>query len=309
MATASRAHERRDRRRHRPQARRGAPGCCWPARSTIAPRTRWRSCSRCCGSPGPRPPRTSSRPSRAHPCAGGDAQSPVVDALAGRQSAPDRRRGDGALSRRPPRARDDRGPAAMLLPATAQAVALALHELATNAAKYGALSTDNGKLTRHLVDRPRRARGRMGGDRRTAGSAAVVAGLRPLDRALQHRGAVPRRRAAATGGRRACVAGCSSRARRSQSGAASPKGRARGQSSRQRPRAQPGRQAAADGRGRVPGRHDGQRSCSKVAAPPSLGPYARLADGIAAATERALRRCLARLQSRRRAGRAARRLT
>lgn len=38
------------------------------------------------------------------------------------------------------------GPAAMLLPATAQAVALALHELATNAAKYGALSTDNGKL-------------------------------------------------------------------------------------------------------------------------------------------------------------------
>ena len=38
------------------------------------------------------------------------------------------------------------GPAAMLLPATAQAVALALHELATNAAKYGALSTEAGKL-------------------------------------------------------------------------------------------------------------------------------------------------------------------
>jgi PAS domain S-box-containing protein len=38
------------------------------------------------------------------------------------------------------------GPAAMLLPATAQAVALALHELATNAAKYGALSNDTGKL-------------------------------------------------------------------------------------------------------------------------------------------------------------------
>ena len=38
------------------------------------------------------------------------------------------------------------GPPAMLLPATAQAVALAVHELATNAAKYGALSTDTGHL-------------------------------------------------------------------------------------------------------------------------------------------------------------------
>ena len=38
------------------------------------------------------------------------------------------------------------GPSVMLLPATAQAVALALHELATNAAKYGALSTDTGSL-------------------------------------------------------------------------------------------------------------------------------------------------------------------
>jgi PAS domain S-box-containing protein len=46
--------------------------------------------------------------------------------------------------------RDDRvvtdGPPALLLPATAQAVALALHELATNAAKYGALSREGGRL-------------------------------------------------------------------------------------------------------------------------------------------------------------------
>jgi PAS domain S-box-containing protein len=38
------------------------------------------------------------------------------------------------------------GPSVILLPSTAQAVALALHELATNAAKYGALSTDSGNL-------------------------------------------------------------------------------------------------------------------------------------------------------------------
>lgn len=38
------------------------------------------------------------------------------------------------------------GPGALLLPATAQAVAIAVHELATNAAKYGALSSANGRL-------------------------------------------------------------------------------------------------------------------------------------------------------------------
>jgi two-component sensor histidine kinase/DNA-binding response OmpR family regulator len=38
------------------------------------------------------------------------------------------------------------GPTVLLLPSTAQAMALALHELATNAAKYGALSSADGRL-------------------------------------------------------------------------------------------------------------------------------------------------------------------
>ena len=164
------------------------------------------------------------------------------------------------------------GPAAMLLPATAQAVALALHELATNAAKYGALSTDTGKLQAHLVDRHRRARGRMAGDRRTAGRAALVAGLRPLDRALQHRGAVPRRRPLrlAAGGPVLPAAHSARADRQSRAGAA--EDRARRESDRQRPRAQPVRQAAADGRGRIPGRHDGQEAARGSAAPPCSAP-------------------------------------
>jgi PAS domain S-box-containing protein len=39
------------------------------------------------------------------------------------------------------------GPEVQLLPATAQTLALALHELFTNSAKYGALSTRSGRLT------------------------------------------------------------------------------------------------------------------------------------------------------------------
>jgi two-component sensor histidine kinase len=39
-----------------------------------------------------------------------------------------------------------RGPVVLLPPATAQTIALALHELATNAAKYGALSTASGRV-------------------------------------------------------------------------------------------------------------------------------------------------------------------
>jgi len=38
------------------------------------------------------------------------------------------------------------GPQVMLEPTTAQAVAVALHELATNAAKYGSFSAENGHV-------------------------------------------------------------------------------------------------------------------------------------------------------------------
>jgi CheY-like chemotaxis protein len=41
---------------------------------------------------------------------------------------------------------DVTGPTVLLPPATAQSIALALHELVTNAAKYGALSVDSGRV-------------------------------------------------------------------------------------------------------------------------------------------------------------------
>ena len=51
-----------------------------------------------------------------------------------------------------------RGPIVLLPPATAQTIALALHELATNAAKYGALSrVDGGYVDLILADRARQA--------------------------------------------------------------------------------------------------------------------------------------------------------
>ncbi len=58
------------------------------------------------------------------------------------------------------------GPDISLQPATAQGLALALHELATNAAKHGALSSPAGKISPRLAIAGRRADPELGRERR-----------------------------------------------------------------------------------------------------------------------------------------------
>ncbi|WP_114227703.1 PAS domain-containing sensor histidine kinase [Sphingomonas sediminicola] len=78
------------------------------------------------------------------------------------------------------------GPHIRLPPATAVSLALAMHELATNASKYGALSNDGGRVSVHW----RRADGRLLIDWREEGGPRVTAplrqgfGTRMLSRAL-----------------------------------------------------------------------------------------------------------------------------
>jgi PAS domain S-box-containing protein len=102
-----------------------------------------------------------------------------LDRLVEEEFAPYRAAGNQRVS--------SRGPNVLLPPATAQTIALALHELATNAAKYGALSnehggrvdlswnTESGKLELTWIE--------SGGpqvtppDRRGYGSRAIVAGI------------------------------------------------------------------------------------------------------------------------------------
>jgi PAS domain S-box-containing protein len=79
-----------------------------------------------------------------------------------------------------------RGPGVLLPPATAQTIALALHELATNAAKYGALSAEAGRvdLTWQLDDGKLELLWKESGGPRISppsqrgyGSRAIVAGI------------------------------------------------------------------------------------------------------------------------------------
>jgi CheY-like chemotaxis protein len=79
-----------------------------------------------------------------------------------------------------------RGPVVFLPPATAQTIALALHELVTHAGKYGALSTATGRVELTWRTEPGKLEliwGESGGpeitapNRRGYGSRAIVAGI------------------------------------------------------------------------------------------------------------------------------------
>ena len=78
------------------------------------------------------------------------------------------------------------GTEAQLPPATAQTLALALHELATNSAKYGSLSTLAGRLSIGWEARGWYACVDVGRTRRSAGSSADIDGFRNQDRHRQH---------------------------------------------------------------------------------------------------------------------------
>ena len=84
------------------------------------------------------------------------------------------------------------GSEVQLQPATAQTVALALHELVTNSAKYGALSTLSGRLSVSWEDQAGLLDDRMGGDRRTSGRETGIARVRNTKRDRQHRVAARR---------------------------------------------------------------------------------------------------------------------
>ena len=85
-----------------------------------------------------------------------------------------------------------RGTDIQLQPATAQTLALALHELVTNSAKYGALSTLSGRLSLNWAIQEDVLQMVWEETRRSAGRKAGVARLRNAKRDRQHRVAARR---------------------------------------------------------------------------------------------------------------------
>ena len=81
------------------------------------------------------------------------------------------------------------GPAVFLKPETAQIIALVLHELATNAVKYGALSDAAGKVSLSWQCQPGQAQSAVGRKRRTGGQSAGDQGLRNQGHHRKHRAA------------------------------------------------------------------------------------------------------------------------
>ena len=140
-----RARERRHDRHHRAQGSRRTPGCCWRAKSITAPAMRLPSCSRSSGSRAPRASRATSPPSRAasrrlaraHALLSDRAGTAPTWVLGGEELAPYRVAEADKV--------EVSGPNISLLPHMAQGLGLALHELATNAAKHGALSSMRGQ--------------------------------------------------------------------------------------------------------------------------------------------------------------------
>lgn len=87
-----------------------------------------------------------------------------------------------------------RGPSVTLRPAVAQSVAMAIHELATNAAKYGALSTPEGRVTLswRTVDDAVELYWEESGGPRAAAPASVGFGMKVIEASVlsQSRGEI-----------------------------------------------------------------------------------------------------------------------
>ena len=79
------------------------------------------------------------------------------------------------------------GAEVQLQPATAQSLALALHELVTNSAKYGALSALSGQLSITWKSEDDDPRPHLGRNRRSAGPSADNARVRDQKPDRQHR--------------------------------------------------------------------------------------------------------------------------